>query len=147
MVKQKRLTVSAIAAMCLTLALVVGIARQPVAAGVTEVVAGDGGREQGRSSPAQREVPRTWDDKAIAELEVPLADPVGSPKHVSADYYYRIPVRPIYKGYPVYAPGHEPPNYKAWLAQQEPQLLWGTDATGREVAPPLTSRRKRPPRR
>jgi hypothetical protein len=32
---------------------------------------------------------------AIAELELPLADPVGSPKRVSADYYYRIPVRPI----------------------------------------------------
>jgi hypothetical protein len=30
-------------------------------------------------------------------LEIPLADPVGSPKHVSADYYYRIPVAPIYK--------------------------------------------------
>jgi hypothetical protein len=37
----------------------------------------------GQSSPA---VPRTWDDQAIAELEMALANPVGSPKHVSADY-------------------------------------------------------------
>jgi len=69
-------------------------------------------------------IPRTWDDQAIAALEVPLADPVGSPKHVPADYYYMIPVRPIYKQYPVYAPGHEPPGYMDWLKQQEPQVVW-----------------------
>ena len=54
----------------------------------------------------------------MATLEVPLADPVGSPKQVSADYYYRIPVRPIYKEYPIYAPGHEPPGYLDWLKRQ-----------------------------
>ena len=31
-------------------------------------------------------IPKTWDDEAIASLEVPLANPIGSPKHVSADY-------------------------------------------------------------
>src|SRR3974390_2843202 len=60
-------------------------------------------------------IPRTWDDQAMADLEVPLADPSASPKHVSAEYYYKIPVRPIYKNYPVYAPGHEPPGYLEWL--------------------------------
>src|ERR1700689_397206 len=69
-------------------------------------------------------VPRVWDDEAIATLELPLADPVGSPKHISSDYYYRIPVRTIYKSYPVYAPGHEPPNYTEWLKQQDPEVLW-----------------------
>jgi hypothetical protein len=69
-------------------------------------------------------IPRTWDDAAMATLEVPLADPVGSPKHVSADYYYRMPVRPIYKEYPIYAPGHEPAGYLDWLKQQEPVILW-----------------------
>jgi hypothetical protein len=78
-------------------------------------------------------VPRTWDDAAMATLEVPLADPIGSPKHVSADYYYKIPVRPIYKQYPVYAPGHEPPGYMDWLKQQEPQIVWD----GKGHAPPL----------
>ena len=57
-------------------------------------------------------------------LELPLADPVGSPKHISSDYYYRIPVRPIYRSYPVYAPGHEPPGYLEWLKQQAPEVLW-----------------------
>jgi hypothetical protein len=33
-------------------------------------------------------IPKTWDDEAIATLEVPLANPVGSPKHVSADYLF-----------------------------------------------------------
>jgi hypothetical protein len=61
----------------------------------------------GQSQPGSVQapvIPKTWDDQAIATLEVPLANPVGSPKHVSADYYYRIPVAPIYKSYPVYAP-------------------------------------------
>jgi hypothetical protein len=38
-------------------------------------------------------VPKTWDDAAIATLEIPLANPMGSPKHLTADYYYKIPVR------------------------------------------------------
>ena len=56
-------------------------------------------------------IPRTWDNEEIARHEVPLAQPEASPKHVSSDYYYRIPVRPIYKSYPVYAYGHEPSGY------------------------------------
>jgi hypothetical protein len=78
-------------------------------------------------------IPRTWDDTQMATLEIPLTDPVGSPKHVSSDYYYRIPVRPIYKSYPVYAPGHEPPGYLNWLKQQEPVIVW--DDNGHK--PPL----------
>jgi hypothetical protein len=78
-------------------------------------------------------IPKTWDDAAMATLEAPLAHPIGSPKHVSADYYYRIPVRPIYKSYPVYAPGHEPPGYMDGLKQQEPVIVW--DDKGH--APPL----------
>ncbi len=74
-----------------------------------------------------------WDDAAMATLEVPLANPVGSPKHVSADYYYKVPIRPIYKQYPVYAPGYEPPGYMNWLKQQEPVIVWD----GGEHRPPL----------
>ena len=58
-------------------------------------------------------IPRTWDDTAISKLEVPLANPIGSPKHITADYYYRIPVRPIYKHYPVYAPAASPSD--TWI--------------------------------
>jgi hypothetical protein len=69
-------------------------------------------------------IPKTWDDAAMAELEIPLADPVGSPRQISADYYYRMPVRPIYKEYPIYAPGREPAGYMDWLKRQGPQILW-----------------------
>ncbi|MGH9406389.1 MAG: hypothetical protein ACRD3D_11210 [Terriglobia bacterium] len=77
-----------------------------------------------RPDGAAVSVPKTWDDAAMAMLEVPLANPIGSPKHVSASYYYKIPVNPIYKQYPVYAPGHEPSGYMDWLKQQEPQIIW-----------------------
>jgi len=69
-------------------------------------------------------IPKTWDDAAMATLELPLADPTASPKQASEDYYYKIPVRTIYKQYPVYAPGHEPPGYLDRLKQQEPQIVW-----------------------
>ena len=68
--------------------------------------------------------PRTWDDEAIASLEVPLAARAASARHVASDFYYRIPVRPIYKSYPVYHPDREPPGYWAWLQAQEPELAW-----------------------
>ena len=69
-------------------------------------------------------VPKLWDDAAMSKLEVPLANPMGSPKHVSSDYYYRIPTRPIYKQYPVYAPGREPAGYMDRLKHLEPVIVW-----------------------
>jgi len=95
-------------------------------AGLTSVgayCAGSGG-----SVPTARAftpaVPKTWDDQAMASLELPPADPAVSRAHVSADYYYSIPVRPIYKSYPVYAPGKEPLGYEEWLKQQEPETVF-----------------------
>src|SRR5436190_805794 len=69
-------------------------------------------------------VPATWDDTVMNRVELPLANPVGSPKHVSADYYYRIPVRPVYQQYPVYAPGREPAGYTEELKKKEPVIIW-----------------------
>ena len=95
--------------------------------------------KQKSESGSQSHVPTTWDDAAMATLEVPLANPIGSPNDVSADYYYKIPVRPIYKSYPVYAPGHEPAGYMAWLKQQEPVVVW--DDRGHK--PPLETEAER----
>jgi hypothetical protein len=78
-------------------------------------------------------IPRTWDDAEIARTQTPLANLAASPQHVKADDYYRMPVRPIYKSYPVYAPGREPAGYHEWLEKQEPVILW--DDHGH--APPL----------
>ena len=50
-------------------------------------------------------IPKTWDEEALARLEVPLAEPRNSPRHISAEDYYRLPVRPIYKSYTQYRPG------------------------------------------
>jgi hypothetical protein len=83
--------------------------------------------------PTKVTVPRTWDDSIMPTLEVPLANPIGSPKQISADYYYKIPVRPIYKQYPVYAPGREPAGYKDWLKKQDPVLLWDDAGTKPEL--------------
>lgn len=88
------------------------------------------------------QIPRAWNDQDMSTLELPLANPANSPRQVAADYYYQIPVRPIYKSYPVYVPGHEPadhqlPAYMDWLKQQEPEILWGIDPKGVEHKPSL----------
>ena len=82
-------------------------------------------------------IPKMWDDAEMAKLELPLANPAGSPKHVTSDYYYRIPVRPIYKQYALYPDGAGPAGYFEWLRQQEPEIVWGEDQDGRKHAPPL----------
>ena len=88
----------------------------------------DEGQAQKPESVYKPVIPKTWDDHALADLEVPLADPSHSPKHISADDYYRIPARPIYKGYPNYHPDREPPGYQEWLRRQEPVVLWDDGA-------------------
>ena len=59
---------------------------------------------------------------------MPLAEARSSPKHISADEYYRLPVRPIYKSYADYDSAHEPRGYRDWLRQQEPVVLWDDGA-------------------
>jgi cytochrome c553 len=57
-------------------------------------------------------------------MELPLANLHEPVRHISAEYYYRIPVRPVYKTYPVYHPDREPVGYWSWLQQQEPQVVF-----------------------
>src|SRR4051812_44737131 len=87
------------------------------------------------SGPFQPAVARIWDNQAMSVLELPLANPIGSAIHAPADYYYKIPVRAIYKSYAIYEPGHEPHGYIDWLKKQQPVIIW--DATHR---PPLQTR-------
>jgi hypothetical protein len=91
-----------------------------------------------QSSPASSAatIPRTWDERALGDLEVPLARAAQSPRDISADEYYRLPVRPIYQDYPRYDPDHEPKGYRASLRRREPVVVW--DDRGRR--PPLASR-------
>jgi hypothetical protein len=69
-------------------------------------------------------IPKAWDDHDMASLQVPLANASMSPKQISAAYYYSIPVRPIYKSFPVYAPGNEPAGYIDSLKQQNPEVIF-----------------------
>ncbi len=49
------------------------------------------------------------------------------PVHVSAEYYYQLPVRRFYKTYPIYHPSKEPKpegkNYIEWLKAQKPEEI------------------------
>ena len=69
-------------------------------------------------------IPKVWDDAIMKDLEVPLAQSEYSPRHVPANFYYQIPVRQIYKSYPVYHPGREPNGYLDWLRSREPEIAW-----------------------
>ena len=78
-------------------------------------------------------IPRVWDDAEMARLQLPLVDNTASPKQITSDYYYRIPVRTIYKNYPVYRPGKEPAGYLEWLKQQEPSSALDTSTLKTEA--------------
>jgi hypothetical protein len=84
--------------------------------------------------PVASDIPKTWDERALHALEVPAPDPAYTPRAVPADFYYRIPVRPIYRGYPVDAPGKEPVGYFDSLQRRDPEVI-RDDARG--VKPPL----------
>src|SRR5215467_8328179 len=75
----------------------------------------------GRYQPT---IPTVWDDAVMKDLEVPLVRAEYSPRHVPASFYYQIPVRPIYKSYPVYHPEREPKGYIEWLRSREPEIDW-----------------------
>ena len=69
-------------------------------------------------------VPRTWKEPDVVSLEVPFANQKYSPVHISEDAYYRLPVRIIYKTYPVYRPDREPAGYMEWLRRREPEIAF-----------------------
>src|SRR5579863_10532159 len=69
-------------------------------------------------------IPKAWDDKDVEGFEVPLAQGDRSPRYMSSTEYYKLQVRRIYRSYPAYAKGMEPPGYRDWLKQQEPQIVF-----------------------
>lgn len=80
-----------------------------------------------RSAPAQEfhpTIPRVWDDGAVKDFELPLVQRNRSPRYMTADEYYKLRVRPIYRSYPVYVQGKEPPGYVESLKQLEPEVIF-----------------------
>jgi len=61
-----------------------------------------------------------WVDAEMAQLELPLPRAKYSLRPVSAEYYYRMQVRPVYRTYPVYAAGREPAGYIERLSKEAP---------------------------
>lgn len=59
----------------------------------------------------------------MERLELPMASGLR-PRHVSSDYYYRIPERKVWKTYPIYAPGREPSGYFERLQTLQPELAF-----------------------
>ena len=69
-------------------------------------------------------IPRAWDDSETNSFELPLAQADRSPRYLSAAEYYALPVRPVYRTYPFYAPDKEPAGYWESLKQKEPEILF-----------------------
>jgi len=70
------------------------------------------------------DIPRAWDDKAVEGFEVPLAQRDRSPRYMTAEEYYALKVRPIYRSYPAYVEGKEPAGYIESLKQKEPEIIF-----------------------
>jgi hypothetical protein len=74
-----------------------------------------------RDHPFHPEIPRIWNEPEFHKMELPVVVPQYSPQPVPPAYYDRIPVRTIYKSYPIYAPGHMPSGYLEKLKTLEPE--------------------------
>jgi mono/diheme cytochrome c family protein len=84
------------------------------------------------SSPTHAEstyhpdIPKTWDDTALANWPTPLAGLNQRPTHISSKEYYSLPVDNL-RTYPVYAPGKGPPGYWDMLQHIGPKPMFETE--------------------
>ena len=80
---------------------------------------------------AMREIPRVWDEVALAEWATPIAGLNVRPTNMSAKDYYAMAVENL-RTYPVYFPGREPDGYWDMLQRVGPKPLIepGTLTTG-----------------
>jgi hypothetical protein len=68
------------------------------------------------------DIPKAWDGEAVRTMELPLVGLGEAATHISAEEYYRLTVRKIYRSYPVYHPDREPKDYQEWLQNREPVI-------------------------
>jgi mono/diheme cytochrome c family protein len=99
---------------------------------VALVVAALAGVAQG--PPARPpQIPRVWDEAALAEWATPLAGLDVRPTHLSPAAYYALPEENL-RTYPVYLPGREPDGYWDMLRTVGPQPLIERDQLTTEQA-------------
>jgi hypothetical protein len=77
-----------------------------------------------QSQSFRPDIPRAWDDREVTAFQVPLAQRDRSPQFMTSKEYYALKVRPIYRTYPMYAPGREPAGYLESLKQKEPEVVF-----------------------
>jgi hypothetical protein len=88
------------------------------------IVAGSLG--SGRRLSAARDIPRVWDETALADWATPIAGLNVRPTNMSAKDYYAMAVENV-RTYPVYFPGREPAGYWEMLQHVGPQPLIDPD--------------------
>src|SRR6185369_15645442 len=76
-------------------------------------------QEKGAFHP---EIPKVWDEQALATWVTPVAGLNVRPGHFSEAEYYQAPID-NYRTYPVYAPGREPAGYWEMLQKVGPKPL------------------------
>ena len=74
------------------------------------------------ANSAAQQVPKTWDETALAEWATPLAGLNRRPTHMPEKDYYSLPVENL-RTYPVYYPGREPAGYWEMLQHIGPKPL------------------------
>jgi len=68
------------------------------------------------------DIPKVWDEAALADWATPLAGLNRRPTHISAKEYYSLTVENL-RTYPVYFPGREPEGYWEMLRRIGPKPL------------------------
>src|SRR5260221_1779109 len=68
------------------------------------------------------EIPKTWDEAALADWATPVAGLNLRPTHISAKQYYSLAMENL-RTYPVYFPGREPEDYWDMLQHVGPKPL------------------------
>jgi mono/diheme cytochrome c family protein len=68
------------------------------------------------------EIPRVWDEAALAGWATPLAGLGKAPTHLTPAEYYAIPEENL-RSYPLYMPDREPPGYFERVQNAGPQPL------------------------
>jgi hypothetical protein len=78
------------------------------------------------------EIPRVWDEEALADWATPLAGLNARPSHMSSAEYYALPEENL-RSYPVYMPGREPDGYWDAIREAGPQPLIEPDKLATEA--------------
>ncbi len=74
------------------------------------------------AQPWKPDIPRVWDEAALADWATPVAGLNVRPTHISARDYYSLEIENL-RTYPVYFPGREPDGYWEMLQHIGPKPL------------------------